>query len=158
MLPKRKSDLFVYLLLKVLPGICSLPTLIWTEQFLRIGIRISFCFIFCHFNVWIRYKGHVLAKELVEKGVQTTVITDSAVFAMISRVNMVCLQGDYYCSDVLVFIRNILTLPIYLTGHSWSPCNYGKWWSYCTSRNEHGCSCCSKACCSLCCGCWQSQG
>ncbi|KAF2913421.1 translation initiation factor eIF-2B subunit beta isoform X1 [Oryza sativa Japonica Group] len=36
-----------------------------------------------------RYKGHVLAKELVEKGVQTTVITDSAVFAMISRVNMV---------------------------------------------------------------------
>lgn len=36
-----------------------------------------------------RYQGHVLAKELVEKGVQTTVITDSAVFAMISRVNMV---------------------------------------------------------------------
>ncbi|KAG8088482.1 hypothetical protein GUJ93_ZPchr0010g8638 [Zizania palustris] len=36
-----------------------------------------------------RYQGHVLAKELAEKGVQTTVITDSAVFAMISRVNMV---------------------------------------------------------------------
>ncbi|CAM0956981.1 unnamed protein product [Alopecurus aequalis] len=36
-----------------------------------------------------RYQGHVLAKELVEKGIQTTVITDSAVFAMISRVNMV---------------------------------------------------------------------
>ncbi|PNT67277.1 hypothetical protein BRADI_3g23230v3 [Brachypodium distachyon] len=36
-----------------------------------------------------RYQGHVLAKELVEKGVQTTVITDSAIFAMISRVNMV---------------------------------------------------------------------
>ncbi|XP_022685439.1 translation initiation factor eIF-2B subunit beta [Setaria italica] len=36
-----------------------------------------------------RYQGHVLAKELVEKGVQTTVIIDSAVFAMISRVNMV---------------------------------------------------------------------
>ncbi|KAG2538238.1 translation initiation factor eIF-2B subunit beta-like isoform X3 [Panicum virgatum] len=36
-----------------------------------------------------RYQGHILAKELVEKGVQTTVITDSAVFAMISRVNMV---------------------------------------------------------------------
>ncbi|CAN6324069.1 unnamed protein product [Urochloa humidicola] len=36
-----------------------------------------------------KYQGHVLAKELVEKGVQTTVITDSAVFAMISRVNMV---------------------------------------------------------------------
>ncbi|XAR54454.1 hypothetical protein NMG60_11029588 [Bertholletia excelsa] len=36
-----------------------------------------------------RYEGHVLAKELVARGLQTTVITDSAVFAMISRVNMV---------------------------------------------------------------------
>ncbi|KAI8010671.1 Translation initiation factor eIF-2B subunit beta [Camellia lanceoleosa] len=36
-----------------------------------------------------RYQGHVLAKELVKKGVQSTVVTDSAVFAMISRVNMV---------------------------------------------------------------------
>ena len=38
----------------------------------------------------IRYQGHVLAKELVARGLQTTLITDSAVFAMISRVNMVC--------------------------------------------------------------------
>ncbi|GKA13138.1 translation initiation factor eIF-2B subunit beta, partial [Tanacetum coccineum] len=36
-----------------------------------------------------RYQGHTLAKELVARGLQTTVITDSAVFAMISRVNMV---------------------------------------------------------------------
>lgn len=36
-----------------------------------------------------RYQGHTLAKELVTRGLQTTVITDSAVFAMISRVNMV---------------------------------------------------------------------
>ncbi|KAL4203768.1 hypothetical protein AMTRI_Chr01g129660 [Amborella trichopoda] len=36
-----------------------------------------------------KYQGHVLAKELVAKDLQTTVITDSAVFAMISRVNMV---------------------------------------------------------------------
>lgn len=36
-----------------------------------------------------RYQGHSLAKELVMRGLQTTVITDSAVFAMISRVNMV---------------------------------------------------------------------
>ncbi|KAI5681687.1 hypothetical protein M9H77_02915 [Catharanthus roseus] len=36
-----------------------------------------------------RYQGHSLAKELVTRGLQTTVITDSAVFAMISRVNMV---------------------------------------------------------------------
>lgn len=36
-----------------------------------------------------RYQGHALAKELVAKDLRTTVITDSAVFAMISRVNMV---------------------------------------------------------------------
>ncbi|GFZ10726.1 NagB/RpiA/CoA transferase-like superfamily protein [Actinidia rufa] len=36
-----------------------------------------------------RYQGHVLAKELVQRGVQSTLVTDSAVFAMISQVNMV---------------------------------------------------------------------
>ncbi|KAK2985194.1 hypothetical protein RJ640_010483 [Escallonia rubra] len=36
-----------------------------------------------------RYQGHVLAKELVARGVQTTLITDSAVFSLVSRVNMV---------------------------------------------------------------------
>lgn len=44
----------------------------------------SFCV-----NCLTRYQGHILSKELAEKGLQTTVITDSAVFAMISRVNMV---------------------------------------------------------------------
>lgn len=38
----------------------------------------------------IRYQGHLLAKKLAARGLQTTVITDSAVFAIISRVNMVC--------------------------------------------------------------------
>ncbi|KAL3507601.1 hypothetical protein ACH5RR_032983 [Cinchona calisaya] len=36
-----------------------------------------------------RYQGHALAQELVGRGLKTTVITDSAVFAMISRTNMV---------------------------------------------------------------------
>ncbi|OIT34146.1 PREDICTED: translation initiation factor eIF-2B subunit beta-like [Nicotiana attenuata] len=36
-----------------------------------------------------RYQGHALAKELVGRGLQATVVTDSAIFAMISRVNMV---------------------------------------------------------------------
>lgn len=36
-----------------------------------------------------RYHGHTLAKELAEANLQTTLITDSAVFALISRVNMV---------------------------------------------------------------------
>ena len=38
----------------------------------------------------IRYQGQVLAKELAARGIQTTVIADSATFAMISQVNMVC--------------------------------------------------------------------
>ncbi|KAL2337152.1 hypothetical protein Fmac_011598 [Flemingia macrophylla] len=36
-----------------------------------------------------RYQGQLLAKELANRGLQTTVITDAATFAMISRVNMV---------------------------------------------------------------------
>ncbi|TKY49690.1 Translation initiation factor eIF-2B subunit beta [Spatholobus suberectus] len=36
-----------------------------------------------------RYQGHLLAKPLAARGLQTTVIADSATFAMISRVNMV---------------------------------------------------------------------
>lgn len=49
----------------------------------------SFFGTICMLCLKLRYQGHVLAKELVGKGIQTTVITDSAVFAMISRVNMV---------------------------------------------------------------------
>lgn len=38
----------------------------------------------------------MLAKELVARGLQTTLITDSAVFAMISRVNMVCNNLNHF--------------------------------------------------------------
>ena len=34
-------------------------------------------------------EGHTLARKLLELGVQTTVIPDAAVFAMMARVNMV---------------------------------------------------------------------
>ncbi|KAH9681882.1 translation initiation factor eif-2b subunit beta [Citrus sinensis] len=37
-----------------------------------------------------KFEGHILAKELDKKGLKAIVITDSAVFAMISRVNMLC--------------------------------------------------------------------
>ncbi|KAB2625686.1 translation initiation factor eIF-2B subunit beta-like [Pyrus ussuriensis x Pyrus communis] len=36
-----------------------------------------------------KYLGHVIVKELAAKGIQITMITNSSVFAMISRVNMV---------------------------------------------------------------------
>jgi hypothetical protein len=51
---------------------------------------IKFCLNF-------RYQGHMLARELADVDLQTTVITDSAVFAMISRVNMV---GDICLSPL----------------------------------------------------------
>ncbi|KAK3016941.1 hypothetical protein RJ639_007568 [Escallonia herrerae] len=35
-----------------------------------------------------RYQGHVLAKDLAARGVQTILIIDSAVFSLVSRVNM----------------------------------------------------------------------
>lgn len=44
----------------------------------------------------MRYDGHVLAKELAGNGLKTTVVTDSSVFAMISRVNMVNISFKQY--------------------------------------------------------------
>eukprot|EP00897_Mesotaenium_endlicherianum_P002733 jgi/Mesen1/2488/ME000159S01624 len=40
-----------------------------------------------------RYEGHVLAQELSAAGVQTTAITDSAVYAMMARCNMVIIAA-----------------------------------------------------------------
>lgn len=54
-------------------------------------------------RIGTRYQGHVLAKELVARGLQTTVITDSAVFAMISRVNMVYLLPYIYLYAYITF-------------------------------------------------------
>lgn len=36
-----------------------------------------------------RYDGHKMARKLADAGVQTTLIADSAVFAMMARVNKV---------------------------------------------------------------------
>ncbi|KAG2372542.1 uncharacterized protein HKW66_Vig0205890 [Vigna angularis] len=46
-----------------------------------------------------RYRGHLLAKELAARGLQTTVIADSASFAMISRVNMVIVGAHAVMSN-----------------------------------------------------------
>ena len=87
MLQRRRRDLFVYLLQKVLQGLFVIWPLLLPDCLLC--TRSSCLTHYLNIDIWIRYQGHILAKELVEKGVQTTVITDSAVFAMISRVNMV---------------------------------------------------------------------
>lgn len=54
----------------------------------------------------IRYRGHLLAKELAARGLQSTVIADSACFAMISRVNMVCDSGVNFGIKTLVLNLN----------------------------------------------------
>ena len=41
-----------------------------------------------------RYDGHTMAKQLADMGIQTTLIADSAVFAMMARANKVNLGWD----------------------------------------------------------------
>jgi translation initiation factor eIF-2B subunit beta len=43
------------------------------------------------------YSGHQLAKELAECGIMTTLITDSAIFAVMSRVNKVFISPHAGC-------------------------------------------------------------
>jgi translation initiation factor eIF-2B subunit beta len=43
-----------------------------------------------------RYDGHTMARKLSDVGVQTTLITDSAVFAMMARANKVRQCGKSY--------------------------------------------------------------
>ena len=40
-----------------------------------------------------RFDGHPMAKKLAEAGIHTTLIADSAVFAMMARANKVWLRG-----------------------------------------------------------------
>lgn len=77
----------------------------------------------CGWLVESRYQGHSLAKELVTRGLQTTVITDSAVFAMISRVNMVSIiKTSLFWGWFSVYF---LTLLILSKGYCWSSCCHG---------------------------------
>lgn len=63
-------------------GSCDQSSVVITYTFSRTKLSYN---VITH----ARYQGHTLAKELAALNLQTTVITDSAVFAMISRVDMV---------------------------------------------------------------------
>lgn len=63
---------------------------------------------------WTRFEGHILAKELDKKGFKTTMITDSAVFAMISRVNMVISYFSNYSIQLIYIMNNISCLNLKL--------------------------------------------
>ncbi len=47
------------------------------------------------------FQGHQMARELAEAGIQTTAITDSAIYAMMARVNKVG-TASYGCQCVLM--------------------------------------------------------
>lgn len=87
MLQRRKRDHFGCLLQRALLGLYLRSSLVLQGRYPL--FTQSFLVYITLFYLKIRYQGHVLATELVARGLQTTVITDSAVFAMISRVNMV---------------------------------------------------------------------
>jgi hypothetical protein len=86
-----------------------------------------------NFFFFRRFQGHDLARELIAEKLQTTLITDAAVFAMISRVNMVCfffvkiilsssslsrVQMLVVCSGFhqILIISSFFWLPCYLVG------------------------------------------
>lgn len=73
----------------------------------------------------IRYLGHKLAKDLAERGIQTRLIIDSAVFAMMSKVNMVLEILVLYLELTLLNWSQIdFEFKIYV-GYSWSSCYHG---------------------------------
>lgn len=104
MLPRRKNDHFVFSLLRVHQGLYIFLQCQEIEQAAFLLDLYFVLFFFCHFFLLhpplIRYQGHVLAKELVKRGVQSTIVTDSAVFAMISRVNMVIMKFGHFFSSI----------------------------------------------------------
>ena len=60
-----------------------------------------------------RYSGQAMAVELSKAGIETTVIPDSAVFAVMSRVNKVIL-GTHAGKEVLrgQCLRMVITSPL----------------------------------------------
>lgn len=55
-------------------------------------------------------QGHEMAVNLAKAGIETTVMTDAAIFAVMSRVNkvgvfgvMLCWIYEYYTSKILIF-------------------------------------------------------
>jgi hypothetical protein len=59
--------------------------------------------LFAHKDLFIRYSGQEMAVELSKAGIETTVIPDSAVFAVMSRVNKVILGTHAGKSIILLF-------------------------------------------------------
>lgn len=172
MLQRRKKDHFGCSLQKVLPGLCDQLAVCCKPKglcdcvilccvlFFTVHYKDSICFV----GASIRYQGHVLAKELVARGLQTTVITDSAIFAMISRVNMVY-EPTYFLVPVLPLSCTRIFLSLFglmhnllFAGYRRSSCRYGQWWCYSTYWVEYGCISCQKACCPFRGACWHSQG
>lgn len=70
-------------------------------------------------KVFSSFQGHEMATSLSKADIETTVIADAAIFAVMSRVNKV-----FYCRKVLLksFVSHcrvdVMSPP---TGHNWNP-------------------------------------
>lgn len=50
-----------------------------------------------------KYGGHLMARKLAQAGINTTAIADSAIFAMMARVNKVTVHGHKLAACICMF-------------------------------------------------------
>lgn len=78
-----------------------------------------------------------MATSLSKAGIETTVITDAAIFAVMSRVNKVSdATGDFLkrsCGSMWVNLRGNVSLP----GHHWYADSSGEWRAEGRQRDTH---------------------
>ena len=86
-------------------------------------LRVSVCACVC------AAQGQEMAMSLAKDNIETTLITDSAVLAMMSRVNKVCAcMIECMCVCVYELFRWCATVspPVYTPGHNWDSHSAGR--------------------------------
>ena len=86
-------------------------------------LRVSMCACVC------AAQGQEMAMSLAKDNIETTLITDSAVLAMMSRVNKVCAcMIECMCVCVYELFRWCATVspPVYTPGHNWDSHSAGR--------------------------------
>ncbi len=97
-----------------------------------------------------RCDGQVMARRLAELGLQTTLIADCAIFAMMARVNKVCLAADlesWSGSSGSQAMPSCLTTVVGACGGA---CGPGQRWRLGACWHALGCIGSQAACCAIC--------
>lgn len=55
-----------------------------------------------------KYGGHQMARKLAQAGINTTAIADSAIFAMMARVNKVGMHATYKLKSCICALSHVL--------------------------------------------------